>query len=247
MRSATRAPRPAVAAPRTASARKWLPVATITNRIRQRVHAPRRCAPPGSLAQPRQRHADHQRERDVHRRHRGVRVEERVDRDAVVVDAGEVRDGVEEAPLGEEARRRGREHGVADERDAERDHEHVAHEVEAVVVEEVEEDQRAERDRGLGVDVHPRGEVDDRRLVVGPGLHAGLDEDAQRLLDVDEVAGVLEGDGGALRVVDPAAREAVGVVGGQQQRQLPEQVQAAREGGNGPVVSAAAAASSQRS
>ena len=177
------------------------------------------------LAQPRERDADQQREADVHRRDGRVGVEERVGHHRVVADAGEVRDRVQEAPLGEEARRRGRHHGVADERDAHGDHEHVAHEVEALVVEEVEEDQRAERHRGLAVEVDPAGEVDDRRLGRRPGLHAGLDEEAHGLLEVDQVARVGEGHRGALRIVDPTPYQPVRVVRGSEEQHLTHHVE----------------------
>ena len=84
-------------------------------RHQERVEQPQHAHDP-VLRQPRQRPADHQREGDVHRGHGRVRVEQRAHRGAGVRDvhAGEVRDAVDEAPLGHEARRRRREHDVAD-------------------------------------------------------------------------------------------------------------------------------------
>ena len=137
------------------------------------------------------RHRDHQRERHVHARHRGERVVEHVGALLGVL-ADEARDRVAEAPLGQEARRRGGVRHVADQREAHRDHEHVAHEVEGVVARDVEPDQERRRDHEVRVHVHPAGERDDPVLALGPGLEARLEEEPERALGVDEVARVLE-------------------------------------------------------
>ena len=78
------------AAPGKASNQQWLAVATTTKRDEQRVRAPERLRPQRGATIARHRHAEHQRERDVHRRHRGERVEERVGRRAVRRQPGEV-------------------------------------------------------------------------------------------------------------------------------------------------------------
>ncbi len=90
---------------------------------------------------------------------------------------------------------------------------------------EVEERERPERHRRLGVDVEPARDVDDRGDPFGPGLDGGLDEEVQRLLDGDEPAGVLEGDGGAGRVVHRAAHDPVELVGDEHERELAHEVE----------------------
>ncbi len=170
-----------MSAPSSASTMKWLAVATITNAIRNGYssHSTRTTR---VARQARERPADHQRERDVHRGHRRVRVEQRGHRRARVRDvhAGEVRDGVDEAPLGHEPRRRRREHDVADERDRHRDHEHVAHEVEGAVVAQVQVEQRGDRDRSSARSRTASWRAPSHVAARRPRLHARLDEQVQR-------------------------------------------------------------------
>ena len=111
---------------------------------------------------------------------------------------------------GEHPRRRGRVERVADQRQAHRDHEHVADEVVGLVAEEVEPDQEAERDRELGVEVELVGEVDQPVGGQEERLQAGLEEGVGRALEVDHLLAV--GDRvGALAVGD-AADQLVGDV-----------------------------------
>ena len=95
--------------------------------------------------QARQRPAEDHRAGDVHRGHGGVGVEEDVRDRAVAGYAGDLVDRVDEAPLGQEARRRGREQAVADQADRHADEQHVAHEVVAAVVGDVEVEQQRRR------------------------------------------------------------------------------------------------------
>ena len=96
---------------------------------------------------------------------------------------GEVVDRVDEPVLGEHPGRRRRIERVADERQAHRDHEHVADEVVGLVAEQVEPDQEPERDRELGVEIELVGEVDDPAASAGrttaPGARTGCPSTAR--------------------------------------------------------------------
>jgi len=58
-----------------------------------------------------------------------------------------------------------------------------------------------------------------------PGLNRGLDEDVQRALDLDDLAGVLKG--GRPLGLDDAADDPVGDVGEAEEEELAEHVQPA--------------------
>ncbi len=105
--------------------------------------------------------------------------------------------GVDEAPLGHEPRRRRREHEIADQRDRHRDHEHVAHEVEAAVVAQVQIQQRRDRDGVCAFTYSQLEQLHHEVAARGPRLDRGLDEQVQRALQRDQVAGVREGGVGA--------------------------------------------------
>ncbi len=81
----------------------------------------------------------------------------------------------------------------------------------------VEDDERAGHDDELGGEVEVVEHPQRPRAVEGV-LHAGLDVDAERLLELDDRVGVVGGDGD---VADGhEAAEAVEEVGGEEQRQL---------------------------
>ena len=65
--------------------------------------------------------------------------------------------------------------------------------------------------------------VDDPLVVAAPTAAARLEEEAERALEVDELACVLEGESGL--AVDQAAHDPVRVVGAGEQQELPERVQ----------------------
>ena len=129
---------------------------------------------------------------------------------------------VDEAVLREEARRRGREADVADQRQAHRHHEHVADEVIGVVVEEVEPEEEDDRDRELGVQVEVVGDFDQP---------VGRQEELLQVRLEERVGGALEGDDlfpvvqrGGFAAVGETAAELVDHVDADQDRDLPPQV-----------------------
>ena len=67
--------------------------------------------------------------------------------------------------------------------------------------------------------------VEQPLLALRPALQAGLEEQAERTLRVDERAGVLEGEAGL--AVDHAAHDPVEVVGAAEERKLTQRVQPA--------------------
>ena len=141
------------------------------------------------------------------------------------VHAGQIRHRVDEAPLGQEARRRGREDRISHQSDQHGDREHVAHEVERAVVAHIQVDQCRKRDRGLRVHVQPAGEVHQQVAARRPSLDARLDEHVQRALHSDQVTRVPESGGGVSG--DESAHEAVCAVSQADQRDLAQQVEPA--------------------
>ncbi len=164
--------------------------------------------------------ADHQGEGAVHAGDRRVGIDERLHQGRVVVDRDHV-EGVGEAELFEEPRRRGRDQRVADQREAHRDHEHVAHEVEVIVAIEVEPDQEHRRDHEVGVQVREVRQVEDPRPE-HQVLQAFLEERAGGALEVDHRVAVGEGLVG-VALSDPSDG-LVGEVSEHEQADLPDGV-----------------------
>ena len=122
--------------------------------------------------------------------------------------------------LGEHPRRRGRVERVADQREAHRDHEHVADEVEVLVAEQVEPDEEADRDHEVGVQVHLVGEVDQpRRVVEQRLLEAGLEEGARASARCRSPGGAFANATMRAGVGDPAD-DLVALVGEEEEAEL---------------------------
>jgi hypothetical protein len=124
---------------------------------------------------------------------------------------GEVVEGLErvdEAPLGQEARRRDRVDPVEHERHAAGDQHRVADQRVGVAAlpEQHEADHGDQRE--VEPEVHEVEEATRDVVVEHPGLHVGLDEDPERDLEVDDPARMVEGV--ARAVDDRAADQEVG-------------------------------------
>ena len=116
-----------------------------------------------------------------------------MDQAAVVVDRRVLRERVDEAPLGEHPRRRGRHEHVADEPDQVRDDQPVPEAGEALVVLEVHPQERDTDDRELREPVRVRGERDEDRGRVDDTLDGRLEERTQVVLGAEDGLAVLEG------------------------------------------------------
>ena len=104
------------------------------------------------------------------------------DEPAVVVDRRVLRERVDEAPLREHPRRRGRHEDVADEADEVRDDQPVAEPGEALVVLEVDPEERRADDGELGQPVRVRGQHDEHRRPSTKRWTAGSKSAPSRLL-----------------------------------------------------------------
>jgi hypothetical protein len=109
---------------------------------------------------------------------------------------------------------------VEDERQSHSDHEHVAHEVEAVVAPYVEPDQERRREHEVAVHVHEVGDVDQPALAELPALEPRLEEGVGRTLEVDDLAAVGESD--RLLPVGDTAHGLVTDVGKDEEADLPQ-------------------------
>ena len=117
----------------------------------------------------------------------GVGIDEDLDQAGVVVHLRIVGDRVDETLLREEPRRRRGHERVADDRQGHRNHEHVPHEVEVLIAEDVQPDQERRGHHEVAVHVHVVGEVDDPAVVDEDRLQIGLEEGVQALLEGDHV------------------------------------------------------------
>ena len=136
--------------------------------------------------------ADDERVHRVERRHRRVRVGRVRDQPARVVDAGVLRQRVDESPGREHPRRRRRDEDVTDEADHVRHDQPVAEAREPLVVPEVDPEQRGADDDELGEPVRVGRRLDQELGRVDEALDRRLEQRSRPLLDPDHVQPVPE-------------------------------------------------------
>ena len=136
--------------------------------------------------------ADHQGICEVHRGHRGERVEPPGEVAAVQVDAADERQGVDEALVRHHPRRGHREDDEHREGDAVRDEEGVPDEWVRPPSAPVQPDEERRGDRQVRPHVELVQELRDVEVVEQPALDVRLEEEPVRLLEVDHVERVVE-------------------------------------------------------
>jgi hypothetical protein len=168
-------------------------------------------AQPRAAAVQHEARADDERVADVHARHRRERVVERADETVVEVDLA-AGDRVGDAEPGD-ARGRGREHEVADEREPAREQQRRPHERERVRPAAVQPEQIHAGDREVQRQVEEAEQPDRAGQRLRGVLHVALDEDVQRpferrdVVSVADRGGAIAGDQPARRLVQAVERE----------------------------------------
>ncbi len=163
-------------------------------------------------------------EADVHGRHGGDGVEEGIVGVAEQCVVPCDRRRPVEAELTEEAGRRNRIEPVGQHREAHGGDDRVAHEAVAAPVEEEDHDQGQDAALEVHVRVAPARQLRRPRVVLGPGLHVGLDQGPDRVLERDQVARARERGGEVARFRE-AAQVAPGRVGRSDHEELDQQVE----------------------